>query len=228
MQRHPQLQPGVLDRRDDVRVDDVGQGPRLGVDQVSLDPAVGQGRRHLEPQGRGVDDDGRADLVEDLVPLHRLADVLDVVQAAEVAAGNARVLVVEAGGHHEPVPGHLALASHLCHLPGQVQRLDLGLVVDVDACVDVGLLLGQEERLEGVDLTAVDVGDSAGAVAHVFELGVDDDLVCRVRSLHSTRGTDARRSATDHQDLVWHGVLPSGRMAEESRRSFSIGNFQSL
>ena len=63
------------------------------------------------PSGVASHDDGRPDRVEDLVPLHGLADVLDVVEAAELAAGNAGVGVVEPGGDHEAVLGDLALAG---------------------------------------------------------------------------------------------------------------------
>ena len=51
-----------------------------------------------EPSGEASTTTAHLDGVEDLVPLHRPADVLDVVQAVEVAARDARIGVVEAGG----------------------------------------------------------------------------------------------------------------------------------
>ena len=84
------------------------------------------------------------DRVQDLVPLHGLTDVLDVVEAAEVAARDARIGVVEAGGQHEGVPPDLALASDLDDLALHIDTGDVGVVVHVDTGVDVGLLGGKK------------------------------------------------------------------------------------
>ena len=136
---------------------------------------------HLHAERRRLDDHRRLDGVQDLVPLHRLADVLDVVETTEIAARHARVGVVEPGREHQPVPGDLALAGDLDHLARHVDAGDVGVVVDVDAGVDVGLLGGEEQPLEAVDLLAVHIGNPARAVGDVVEPGVDDDLALRDR-----------------------------------------------
>ena len=63
------------------------------------------------PERRRLHDDRRLDGVQDLVPLHRLADVLDVVEALQFTAGHARVGVVEPRGDDQRVPADLALAG---------------------------------------------------------------------------------------------------------------------
>ena len=204
VQVHAQLAPRLLDRLHDVRVGHHRQRVRVGVDQVGLDAAVGQRGDHLQAERAGLDDHGALGLGDDLVPLHGLADVLDVVQAAEVAAGHARVGVVPAGGDDQVVVADRALARHRDRLGRGVDRGHLGLVVDVDAGVDVGLLAGQEQPLEVGDLSAVDVGNAARAVGDVLELGVDDDLGAGVGSLDPARGAQSGRSPTDDHCLSGH------------------------
>ena len=72
------------------------------------------------PERRGLDHHRRLDRVQDLVPLDGLADVLDVVETAEIATGHARVGVVEPGREHQGVPGDLALAGDVDDLAAHV------------------------------------------------------------------------------------------------------------
>jgi hypothetical protein len=65
------------------------------------------------------------------------------------------------------------------------------------------------------------VRDAARAITDVLELGVDDDVVARIRRFDSARGADPGGSTTDHQDPVRHERSPQERVAA---RSFSIGN----
>jgi hypothetical protein len=53
----------------------------------------------------------------------------------------------------------------------------------------------------------VDVGDAAGAVRGVLELGEDDHLTAGLRALERTRGTDASRAAPDHDEPRCHRHL---------------------
>src|SRR5262249_46327594 len=148
---------------------------RPGVDDVRLDPAVRQRSGHLHAEGRRLHHDRGFDRVQNLVPFHRFADVLDVVQAVQPTAGNSRVRVVEAGAEHQTVPRHGALACDMDDLAGDVDALDPGLIPDVDAGLDVRLFRGEEQPLEVVDLLSVYVRDAARAVGDVFELGVNHD-----------------------------------------------------
>src|SRR5581483_4623252 len=134
---------------------------------------------------------------------------LDVVQAPQVGPGHARIGIVEAGGDHQPVPADVALAVH-GHLPaGEIEPCHLGLVVDVDPGLDVGLLAGQEQAVEVGDLLAVDVGDAAGAVGAVLVLGVDYDLALRVGGLGRSGGADAC-GATSDDHRPGHGFRRHG------------------
>ena len=82
--------------------------------------------------------------------------------------------------------------------PGvEVQARDGRLVADVDALLGVLLLRGEEQRLEARDLPAVDVGDPAGAVGRVLELGEDDDLAVGLRALERAGGTYAGCATPD-------------------------------
>jgi hypothetical protein len=45
------------------------------------DPAMGERGGHLQAERGGLDDDRAGDRIQDLVPLHRPSDVLDVVEA---------------------------------------------------------------------------------------------------------------------------------------------------
>ncbi len=198
---HAHLGPGLLDRCGDVGVGGLGERPRVVVDQVGLDAPVGQRGHHLQPERRGLDDDGHLGVVEDLVPLDGLADVLDVVEALEVGAGHAGVGVVEAGAEDQPVPGHVALAGDGDRPLAHVEAGDRRLVADVDPRLFVRLLAGEEQRLEVGDLLAVHVGDAARAVGRVLVLGVDDDLGVLVGAPGRSCRTDAGGTTTDDDDL---------------------------
>ncbi len=199
--------PRLLDRLHDVGVGHLRHGPRARVDQMGLDAAMRERRGHLHAERRRLDDDRHLDGVENLVPLHRLADVLDVVEALEVTARNPGVGVVESGRQHQTVPGDV-LPGNVEHLAAEVDAGDLGLIADVDARLDVGLFGGQEKSLEIVDFLAVHVGNAARAVGDVLELGEHDDLVRRIGRLHPARRTESRRAATDDYDLARHASYP--------------------
>src|SRR5204863_5481567 len=147
--------------------------------------------------------------VDDLVPLHGPADVLDVVQALKVGTRNAGIGVVEAGGDHQPVPADVALPLHGDLTAGEVEARHLPLVVDVDAGLDVGLLAGQEQPVEVGDLLAVDIGDPAGAVGAVLVLGVDEDFAGRVGGLGRPGSADAS-GATPDNDRPGNGFRRHG------------------
>ena len=204
VQRGALFPPGVLHRRDDVRVGGHGQRPGARVDQVRLDAAMTQRGDHLQAQRGGLDHDRGLHPVQDLVPLDRPADVLDVVQVAQVGAGYPGVGVVEAGGDDQLVVADLALALHRHGLRAGIEPGDPRLIVDVDARVVVGLPGRQEQALEVGYLPAVHVGNAARAVADVLELGVDPDLGGSVSALGRPGRADARGAATDHHDPLRH------------------------
>jgi len=91
------------------------------VDEVRVDAPVRQGGHHLQAQRRGLHDHGALDGVEDLVPLHRGPDVLDVVETLEVGARHAGILVVEAGADDQLVVRHGAGALDLDGAGGRVE-----------------------------------------------------------------------------------------------------------
>jgi hypothetical protein len=194
---HAQLAPRVLDRRHDVRVGHHRQRVRVRVDEVRLDAAVRQRRHHLQTERARLDDDGGLRLGDDLVPLHGLADVLDVVETLEIAAGDAGIGVVPAGADDEAVVADGAFTGDGHGVRRGVDRGHLRLVADVDTRVDVSLLAGEEQPLEVGDLAAVDVGDPAGAVGDVLELGVDDHLGAGVGGLDPARGAQSRSASSD-------------------------------
>src|ERR1019366_586990 len=103
---------------------------------------------------------------------------------------------------------NFTLAHYVDHLALQVDRVDSGLVTDVDTRLNVGLLLGQKEPFEAVDLLAVDVGDATRAVSRVLELGVDDDVVAWICRLDPAGRPHASSSTTDDQSLVRHERPP--------------------
>ena len=148
--------------------------------------------------------------VEDLVPLHRLPDVLHPVQAAEIAAGDTRVGVVEPGRHDQGVVRHLLALDRHQACPG-VDGGHGGLVADVDALVDVLLLGAEEKSLEIRDLPAVHVRDPARAVCGVLELGVDGDFGPGVRALGRPGRTHAGGAASDDDDAPSHPRPPTRR-----------------
>src|SRR6185312_12910723 len=94
---HAQLAPRLLDGGHDVGVGDLGHGPRVRVDQMRLDAAVGQRGGHLHADGLRLGDDRALHRVEDPVPALGRADVPDVVQPVEFGTGDLRPLVLEAG-----------------------------------------------------------------------------------------------------------------------------------
>src|SRR5690606_15359661 len=158
-----------------------------------------------------------ARLVEDLVPLHGLADVLDVVEPAEVATRNVELLIVEAGGDDEPVERDRPGALDREGAAVEVDSVDPGLVRDVDASIDVRLLVGEEQPLEAVDLTPVDVWDAAGAVSDVFELGVDPDIRVTIGGASGTGSSDTGGAPADHHDPCGH--WPSRRTSMRAQRA---------
>jgi hypothetical protein len=159
---------------------------------------------HLQPQGGGLDDDGHVHVVEDLVPLHGPADVLHVVEALEVGTGHPGVGIVEAGGDNKAVVADVSLPLDSNRAGRQVERRDACLVADVDALLDVGLLGGEEQRLEARDLLAVHVGDPARAVRRVLVLGEDDHLTVGLDALERTSRADPSRTAADHDEPRCH------------------------
>src|SRR5690606_35393430 len=94
----------------DVGIGHLRQRPRVRVHQVGLDTTVCERGRHLHAQRARLDHHGPLHGVEDLVPLHRVPDVLDVVETLQVATGDTRVGVVEAGREDERVVTDLPLA----------------------------------------------------------------------------------------------------------------------
>ena len=200
------LDPRVLDRLGDVRVGRHRQRPRRRVDQVRLDAAVRQRGHHLQPERTGLEDDCAPYRVENLVPLHRLADVFHVVDAGELVAGHVGLAVVPAAGDHQGIEGHL-LAPDRDRLGAEVTGVDPGLVPDVDALVGVLLLAAEEEPLEVGDLFAVHVGDATRAVGRVLVLREDHDLGARVGALGRAGRSDASRTSTDDDDATRHAQL---------------------
>src|SRR5262249_57873110 len=93
-------------------------------------------------------------------------------------------------------------------LSRDVDALDSCRVPDVDPGLDVGVLGGEEQPLEVVDLLAVYVRDAAWAVGDVLELGEDHNLVARISRLDTTRGADAGGSAYADYDLDSHASNP--------------------
>src|SRR6266704_4725053 len=197
VQRGALFPPRVLHRGDDVRVGGHRQRPGARVHQVRLDAAVAQRGDHLQAQRGGLDHDRRLHPVQDLVPLDRPADVLDVVQVAQVGAGYPGVRVVEAGGDDQLVVADLALALHRYSFLTWAEPGDPRLIVDIDARVVVGLPGRQEQALEVGYLPAVHVGNAARAVADVLELGVDPDVGGSVGALGRPGRADARGAATN-------------------------------
>jgi hypothetical protein len=150
------------------------------------------------------------DVVENLVPLDRPADVLDVVQALQVGPGHAGIGVLEAAGHHQAVEGDAGLAVDVDQAVPEVDPGHPPLVVDVDARLPVGLLPLEEQGLEVGDLAAVDVGDATGAVGGVLVLGVDGDARVGVDLPRAPRRSDPCGPASDDDDPWWHPA-PWGR-----------------
>src|SRR6266702_1324186 len=122
-------------------------------------------------------------------------------------SGDAGVGIVEPGGQHQTVPGHV-LPVDVDDLAGDVDAADPGFVADIDAGLNVGLLGGKKKPLEVVDLLAVDVRNAAGAVGNVLELGEHHDLVAWVGCFQAARRADAGGAATYDYDLARHAFMP--------------------
>ena len=194
---------------DDVRVGDLAESPRVRVDHMGLDAPVCEGGNHFNTEWSGLDDDGLLHGIEPLVPLHRRADVLDVVEPVEVTARYSRVRVAEARRDDERVIGNGLSIEHLNGLLRSINRRDRRVVADVNASIDIRLLVCEEQRLEARDLLAVHERYAARAVGNVLKLGEDDDLGTRVDGLCATRGSEAATTAADHNNALTHGKLQS-------------------
>ena len=198
------LDPGVLHRPGDVGIGGSGQRPGVGVDEVGFDAAMAQGGHHLQAQRRRLHHHRGPGFVEHFVPVHGLADVLDVVKAAKIGAGHSGGRVIEPRAHDEFVVGNVALAFDGHRLGAGVETRHPCLIVDVYALVRVSFLCRQEKPLEVGNLLAVDIGNTARAVPDVLELGVDDDVRSGVGALGGPGRADARGAATDHHDPLGH------------------------
>src|SRR5829696_883597 len=199
-----ELAPRLLHRGHDVRVGHLRHRPRARVHQMRLDASVSERCDHLDTEGRGLHDHRGFDRVQDFVPLDGFANVLDVVEAAEVAAWDTRIGVVEAGGQHKRVPLHLALTGDLNDLALHINTGDVGVVVHIDTGVDVGLLGSQKQLLEVLDLPAVHVGDATRAVGDVVKAGIDDHLGFWIGRLDATCSAHPACATTDYYDLARH------------------------
>ena len=130
---------------------------------------------HLDADRRAAEDDDLLHRVQFLVELHRGADVLDVVQPVEVGARDARLLPRPAGADRELVEALVGVArGHRAAV--EVDVGDRRLHPHVEPVLDVALDGGEEQRLELVDLAAVDERDAARRVRDVRELGEERDL----------------------------------------------------
>ena len=78
--------------------------------KCDLEAAVAEVARHLDAERRRADDGDGLDRLEHLVELHRLADVLDVVQALEVGARDVGLLPDEAGADDQLVEALVLVA----------------------------------------------------------------------------------------------------------------------
>src|SRR4029077_18691548 len=122
------------------------------------------------------------------------ADVLHIVQALEVRSRDIRIGVVEACGDDETVVRDPLATCQPEGMAGNVESRHRGLVVDVEAGVPVEVLTLQDQALECLDLTPVDVGDATGAGADVLELREHGDRRVRIRLFRRPRRADPRRS----------------------------------
>ena len=147
--------------------------------------------------------------IEPLVPLHRRADVLDLVEPVEVTTRHSRVGVAEARRNDERVVGNGFSIEHLNGLLRSVDRRDGRVVADVDAGINIRLLVCEEQRLEAGDFLAVHEGYPARAVGNVLKLSEDDDLCARVDGLRATCGSEAATTSADHNNALTHGKLQS-------------------
>ena len=203
VQRHAARLERVVDGLGDVGVEDLVQHPRPLVDEVDLQPAVREAAGHLDADRAGADDDDPLHRVELLVELHRLADVLDVVDAVEVHARHVGLLPEEAGAEDELVEA-LGLVLRRDRAPVEVDVGDDRLHAHVQAVLAVALDGGQEEVVEARDLAAVDERDAARRVGDVRELGEDAHLELRVQALGDGRGRRPRAASAD-DDYALHG-----------------------
>ena len=73
---------------------------------MRLDTPMGECCDHLDSERSGLDHDGLLHGIESLIPLHGLANVLDVVQAIEVTPRNPGIRVPESGRDDERVVRH--------------------------------------------------------------------------------------------------------------------------
>ena len=122
-------------------------------------------------------------------------------------------------GKHEPVVLDLAslagILLDLHHLAVEIYCRDARLVVDVDAGLDVGLLVCEEQRVEVFDFAPMHVRDPARAVADVFELGEDGDQRVGGSLLDTARSADATGAPSDDDDPKRHGQPLSDRATRE-------------
>ena len=180
---------------DDVGVGRHRQRPRARVDEVSLDAAVRTAPwSSRAPSGPASSTTAALDGVEDLVPLHRLADVLHVVDARRGRRPGRRARRSSTRSRRRACPRAAAGRPPSTVFAVVSMARHRGLVADVDALVDVHLLGAEEEPLEVGDLVAVHVGDAARAVGGVLVLGEDDDLGARIGTLGRARRADTRRA----------------------------------
>ena len=194
-----------------VGVEDLAQRPRAFVDEVDLEPAVPEVAGHLHAERRGADDRDPLDAVEQLVELHRLADVLDVVEPVEVRAGDVRLLPGEAGADDQLIEAFMLVARR----DDAAIEVDLGdhrLHPHVEPVGDIAVDGRQEEVLEARDLAAVHEGDAARRVGDVLELREHRDLQVRVQALGDGRRGRAGAASADDDQPVTHGFASSMEM----------------
>jgi hypothetical protein len=160
VERHAPLLERLVNGLGHVGVEQLVQHPRALVDQVDVEPAVPHVARHLHGDRPGADDHHALHRVQPRVELHRLADVLHVVQPLEVPARDVGLLPVEPGAHDELVEA-LGLVARRDGAAVEVDVGDDGLHAHVQAVGLVALDGGQEEVLELRDLAPVDERDPA-------------------------------------------------------------------
>ena len=202
-QRHAALDQRLVDGLGDVGVEHLGEHPRSLVDEVDGQPAVAEVAGHLDAERARADHHDALHVVEQLVELHRGADVLDVVQPLEVRAGHVRLLPHEPGADDQLVEPLVRVARG--DRPAvEVDVRDGGLHAHVEAVLDVALDRGEEEVLELRDLAAVHERDAAGRVGDVRELREQRHLEIRCQSLRDGRGCGSGAATADHDETLGH------------------------
>ena len=204
VQVHAAAAQRLVDGLGDVGIEQLGQRPRALVDEVDLEPAVAEVARHLDADRRAAEDDDLLHVVELFVELHRGADVLDVVQPVEVGARDVGLLPRPAGADRELVEALVGVAGG-DRAAVEVDVGDRRLHPHVEPVLDVALDGREEQRLELVDLAAVDERDAARRVRDVRELREQRDLHVRRQALGDGGGRGAGATTPDDDQALGHG-----------------------